>query len=795
MEGGTPSNKVLKRSAVICAVITVLLLLLCLRIFSIQLFDFKKYEQKVIDQITQVTPVAADRGEIYDKNGIVIATNITTYRLFIDPAVIAQQTVNDAKGYAEIIAKGLSQIESLGLSYDEIIAQSTYTRYRDRTLKKHISQEDAAKVRAFLEEAEIDDLALVHLQATSKRYYPYESLGSHALGFTNSDGDGIYGIELQYNEYLQGTDGKYVTAKDSSGKEMPYDYESYIPAIDGYSVVTTIDVYIQAELEEQVKQAYLESGGKNRACGVVMDVNTGAVLAMATYPNFDLNNPWTLNEDSQTKLDKALARLYESRLEEGSEEFLEKTRELYCETLRISNAEENQYQYESYEEFQSALSQGLMLAMWNNKVTTEVYMPGSTFKVITAAMAYEENLVRENETFSCPGYHIVLGQKIKCHKTTGHGSLTFARGIQQSCNPVLMMMGARIGQSRFYDYFNAFGYLDKTGIDIQGEGVSIFFDKNNFTELDLAVTSFGQNFKISVMQHLSAISAVANGGELVTPHLLSEVRDNEGNVIYSYETQVKRQVISQETSRIVSEVLREGVATDGGAKNAYVAGYRVAAKTGTSEKKDTHDTDYTPYVCSTVAYAPADSPEIAAIIMVDEPTEGVLYGSVVAAPYIGQLLEEILPYYGVEAVFDEDELAKQAIETPWLIALSVERAQKLAEMYGVSIDIVGDGDTVLAQSPAPLTLMEKGSAKVVLYTTEESKNNRKTVIVPDLTGMTAVAANGTLTGYGLNIKISGTKNYMSGTGAVVYEQSIPAGTPVEIGTVVELKFRYLDADD
>lgn len=796
MEGGTPSNKVLKRSAVICAVITVLLLLLCLRIFSIQLFDFKKYEQKVIDQITQVTPVAADRGEIYDKNGIVIATNITTYRLFIDPAVIAQQTANDAQGYAEIIAKGLSQIESLELTYDEIIAQTTYTRYRDRTLKKHISQEDADKVREFLEEAEIDDLALVHLQATSKRYYPYESLGSHAIGFTNSDGDGIYGIELQYNEYLQGTDGKYVTAKDSSGKEMPYDYESYIPAIDGYSIVTTIDVYIQAELEEQVKQAYIESGGKNRASGVVMDVNTGAVLAMATYPTFDLNNPWNLNEDSQGKLDAALAKLYASGLKEGSEEFLTFTQQLYCETMRIGNLKDiSQYRYDTYEEFYSALSQALMLAMWNNKVTTEVYMPGSTFKVITAAMAYEEDLVNENETFSCPGYHIVLGQKIKCHKTTGHGSLTFAKGIQQSCNPVLMMMGARIGQSKFYDYFNAFGYLDKTGIDIQGEGVSIFFDKDNFTELDLAVTSFGQNFKISVMQHLSAISAVANGGYLVTPHFLSEVRDNDGNVIYSYNTQVKRQVISAQTSRIVSSVLEEGVATDGGAKNAYVAGYRVAAKTGTSEKKDTHDTDYTPYVCSTVAYAPADSPEIAAIIMVDEPTKGVLYGSVVAAPYVGQLLEEILPYYGVEAVFDEEELAKQAIETPWLIALSVERAQELAALYGVSVEIVGDGNSVLAQSPSPLTLMEKGSAKVTLYTTEESKNNRKMVIVPDLSGMTAVAANGTLTGHGLNIKISGTKNYMSGTGAVVYEQSIPAGTEVEIGTVVELKFRYLDPDD
>lgn len=796
MEGGTPSNKVLKRSAAICAVITVLLLLLSLRILSIQIFDFEKYEQKVIDQITQVTPVSADRGEIYDANGIVIATNITTYRLFIDPAVISQQTAADAKGYAEIIAQGLSEIESLGLTYDEIMAQMSYTRYRDRTLKKHISEASADEVRLFLEEAELERLGLVHLQATSKRYYPYENLASHVLGFTNSDGDGIYGLELQYNKDLQGTDGKYVTAKDSSGKEMPYDYESYIPAVDGYNIVTTIDVYIQAELEEQVKQAYLESGGKNRASGVVMDVNTGAVLAMATYPDFDLNDPWTLNEDSQQKLDNALFKLETSGHKEGSEEFMARTRELYCETMRIANDEDAvKYEYKTVEDFSSALSQALMLAMWNNKVTTEVYMPGSTFKVITAAMAYEEDLVIENETFSCPGYHVVLGQKIKCHKTTGHGSLTFARGIQQSCNPVLMMMGSRIGQSRFYDYFNAFGYLDKTGIDLQGEGVSIFFEKENFTELDLAVTSFGQNFKISVMQHLSAISAVANGGYLVTPHLISEIRDDDGNVIYSYETQVKRQIISEETSRIVSSVLEEGVATDGGAKNAYVAGYRVAAKTGTSEKKDTHDTDYTPYVCSTVAYAPADAPEIAAIIMVDEPTEGVLYGSVVAAPYIGQLLTEILPYYGVEAVFSEDELQKQAIETPWLIALDVERAQELAKLYGVNIEIIGDGDTVLGQSPQPLTPMEKGSAKVVLYTTEDAKNNKKTVIVPDLMGMTSVAANGTLTGHGLNIKISGTKNYMSGTGAVVYEQSIPAGTEVEIGTVVELKFRYLDPDD
>lgn len=791
-----PSGKVLKRSAIICGVITAILLLLCLRVFSIQLFNFSKYEQKVINQITHVTPVSAERGEIYDRNGIVIATNVTTYRLFLDPAVIASQTTEDAKNYAEIIAKGLSQIESLGLTYDGIMKQTEYVKYRDRTLQKHISEEDADLVRAFLEEAEIDDLALVHLQATSKRYYPYENLASHVIGFTNSDGDGIYGLEYQYNEKLSGTDGKYITAKDSSGNKMPYNYESYIPAVDGYSVVSTIDVYIQAELEEQVKQAYIESDGKNRACGVVMDVNTGEVLAMATYPDFDLNDPWKLNEDSQTKLDAALSKLYESGYNEGGEDFVNFTCELYDTTTRTYTSSTG---YKTTEEFSSALTQQLLLQTWNNKVTTDTYMPGSTFKVVTAAMAYEENLVSETETFSCPGYHYVLGQKIKCHKLSGHGSLTFARGLQQSCNPVLMMMGERIGQERFYNYFDSFGYLDKTGIDLPGEGVSIFYDKDNFTELDLAVSSFGQNFKISVLQHMSAINAVANGGYLMTPYLVSEIRDGDGNVIYEHDPEVKRQVISEEAGAMVSAVLKEGVDTDGGAKNSYVAGYRVAAKTGTSEKKDTHDTDYTPYVCSTVGYAPADDPQISVIIMVDEPTTsstGMLYGSVIAAPYVGRVLEEVLPYYGVDAKFSDEELEKQAIQTPWCIGMDVTKAYNHATRYGVSqVEIVGDGDTVLAQSPSPLTLMEKGSSKVILYTTEEAKNDRKTVIVPNLSGMTAAAANGTLASYGLNIKISGTNSYMSGTAATVYEQSISAGTSVEVGTVIEVRFRDENVTD
>lgn len=763
MEGGTPSTKVRKRAGIICLAMSMIFVLLCFRILFIQTARFKEYNQNVIDQMTQETSVSADRGNIYDTNGVVIATNITTYRLFLDPAAISRKSKEDDVDYADIIAKGVSAIDGLKLTYDDVIKQAGYTKYRDRTLQKHISEELADAVREFLEVSELDDMALLHLQATSKRYYPYDTLACHVLGFTGSDGSGLYGLEYQYNDVLSGTDGKYIGAKDSFGNEMVYDYESYIPAIDGYNITTTIDVYIQAELEEQLKTTYIESGGQNRACGIVLDTNTGAVLAMAVYPSYDLNDPWELNYQS-------LAKLNSSGYEEGSEEYI-------------------------------ALKQQLLLESWSNKAINEMYMPGSTFKVITAAMAYEEDLVVDNELFNCPGYHIVSGQKIKCHKISGHGSLTFARGLQQSCNPALMMMGARIGSQKYLQYFESFGYFEKSGIDISGESITtqgqLFWSEEAFNNsaLNLAVASFGQNFKISPIAHLTAITAVANGGDLLTPHLIKEITDNEGNVIYSYEPQVRRQVISEDTSKKVSQILEEGVSGDGGAKNAYVAGYRIAAKTGTSEKKDEVSTDYEKYVCSTVAYAPAEAPRLSALILVDEPTQGVLYASVIAAPYIGALMEEILPYYGVEAEYSEEELKNVTLSAPALVAGRVAYVKPFAESLGFEVEVVGDGEYVKSQSPKTGTEVEPGSAKIILYTTDEAVAEKKTVKVPKLDGMTAVAANGTLTNLNLNIKISGTKNYMSGKGAVVVEQSPAAGTEVEEGSVVNVTFRYLDDDD
>lgn len=758
MVGGRPGPGVRKRAVIICAVLSAVFVLLCARILFIQIFNFDEYDQKVRDQITRETTVGANRGNIYDTNGVVIATNITTYRLFLDPAAIARQSRKDGVDYADMIAKGISAIESLEVSYDYVIEQSAQTKYRDRTLARHISEEQADEVRKLLSESKLDNKALLFLEATSKRYYPYDTLASHVLGFTGSDGTGMYGLELTYNELLRGVDGKYIGARDTYGNELVYDYESYVPAIDGYSITTTIDVFIQAELEEQLKTSYIESGGKNRACGIVMDTETGAILAMAVYPPYDLNNPSKLDEDSQRKLD-------ESGLDKDSEEY-------------------------------TALRLELLQVMWNNKAISDPYMPGSTFKVLTAAMAYEEDIVNKDETFLCAGGYRVHDRWIKCHLHSGHGNVTFDYGLQQSCNPALMQMGLRLGAENYFRYFSELGYFEKTGIDAPGEeytrlGVTFWNEKDfvdsALSDLNLAVASFGQNFKISPIAHITAINTIANGGDLVTPHLIKEITDKDGNVVYSYEASIRRQVFSEDTCTTVSTILEEGVSTDGGSKAAYVPGYRIAAKTGTSEKKDVTDTEYIPYICSAVAFAPAEAPKVSVLFMVDEPTDGVLYASVIAAPYVGSLLEEILPYCGVTPIYEEDE--REPTISPWVYDWDIEDAVERGEMFGFKVEVVGDGNKVLAQSPKSGEYVDPENPRLILYTTEESieeKNKEENlVVVPDLVGKTAVAANGVLTSYGLNVRLFGTANYQSND-VIVLTQSPAAGEKVTRGTVVSI---------
>ena len=782
--------RVTRRAGVLLIIAGLLFGGLLLRVLLYQTVGYDKYQQKVIEQMTTESSVNATRGNIYDRNGVLLATNISTYRVFISPSSIAsQQSEMNENGenvrLDELISQNLSSI--LDVTYEFVMKQTTYTRYLDRTIKKEVDEDTADRVRAFIDKYGLH--GMIYLQSSHTRHYPYSTLASHVLGFTGSDGTGLYGLEYSYNKMLSGTNGRYVTARDAQGNEMPYTYKEYIAAQDGYHINTTLDVYVQSALEEQLRTAYEEAGGQNRAAGVVMDVNTGEILGMAVYPSFDLNDPWTLDEDSAAQL--------------------------------ANNG------YSPTSEQYAAHKQALLLQMWSNKAITESYIPGSTFKVITAAMALEENAVSLNQTFHCPGYKVVLGQRIRCHKIHGHGTLSFVEGIQQSCNPVLMTVGEALGTKTFYSYLKAFGYLEKTGVDLSGEGSSVVISESAFTGLDLAIYAFGQNFNVTLMQQITAISAVANGGYLVTPHTVSSVTDGSGNVIKSYGTTVRRQVVSAQVCAQVADILEKGVSGDGGAKNAYVAGYRVAAKTGTSEKKEREcplcDSTGNPtkvdgvskyvcsickytgdpeefavsedYVCSTVAFAPADAPKYAVIIIVDEPTEGLLYGSTVAAPYVGNVLETILPYLGVDAVYSESEMNKKTVTIPncsdyW----SGSYAKKYCEAspYNLKVSFVGDPNGIVyKQWPEAGTVVEKEGATIVLYTDKTAAEDL--ITVPDLVGMSAVAANKALINAGLNIRIEGTKNY-AGSGVRVVEQSIPAGTKVPKGTVVEVKFLYVEGD-
>ena len=732
MESGSISRERLKRSAIVLVGIIAVFVILLIRILWIQTVDFDRYLSRVIDQMTTQSSVSAERGKIYDRNGNVLATNITTYRVFISPSSIASNQAEASKNgenvnYAETIARGLSEI--LSADYETVLKQTTYTRYLDRTIQKNVKDELADKVREFIEENGFQNM--IYLEATSTRYYPNSTLASAVIGFTNSDGDGLYGIEAYYDKTLSGSDGYYITARDSLGNEMPYEYESYIPAQDGGNLITTIDSYIQAALEEQLLATVAESDAENRACGIVMDVKTGAILAMATVPGFDLNTPWTLND-------------------------------YYVEFLR-----EDGYAVGS-EEYEAAAKQYL-LDMWRNKAVSDSYIPGSTFKVISSAMALSENKVKlEGDNVYCGGSLTLYGHNIHCHKLTGHGSLTFGEGLQQSCNVWFMTVGQRLGIAAYYKYFTSFGYLEKTGIDLPGEGNSVIKSKADMTDLDLAIYTFGQNFNITPIQHMTAIAAVANGGYLVTPYLVEYVTDTNGNVTYSHDAAIRRQVISQDVCDKLAVILEEGVSGDGGAKNVYVAGYQIAAKTGTSEKKGTEIRveDVEPYICSCIAYAPADDPQIAVLIMVDEPSSGVLYGSVVAAPYMGSFMETVLPYLGVERDVSRDN----SVKVPDLIGMSLDEAQLEAEMFEYEVIVKGSGTYVTDQVPKGYSTIDRTNKIITLYLGNASED--KSVKVPDLIGKTAFAANQMLINSKLNICIDGTDNYMSGTGATVVKQSI-----------------------
>ncbi len=823
------------RTKVVLGIFGVIGLIICARLVHLQILKYDYYKALVMDEITVETEVNPERGVIYDTTGNILATNRTVYLCFISPqdiidgtaaAIEEEKEQNEKKAEAEakgeewklpedapltewtdkngkvhkvtdmddLIASFLVETlsENYEVDYNDIMEKASKENRRYEEIAEELDEETAQKIRQFINDYDLK--MQIYLRADSIRYYPYGNLASHVVGFTNSDGIGVYGIEAFYNNLLEGESGRYISAQDANSNDMDYKYESFVEAKDGHNIVTTIDSYIQYELENQLEATLRENKAANRVTGVVMNVNTGAVLGMATAPDFDLNDPYVLDSDSQSVLDAYTA----SEEREADARLLAENNFKYVNPDVASDSEEfpalvdKHYKADRDHFYDQAYSNKyftLLYAMWKNKAITELYEPGSTSKIITTAMAFEEGVTTPEEVFFCGGSLKIdgYGSPISCHEHRGHGSLPYAKSLQQSCNPALMTVGFRIGRERFYNYFLDFGYGDITGIDLPGEAASYYHRFEDFSNVSLAVYSFGQTYKTTAIQQISAISAIANGGYVVTPHILKEVVDDEGNVIKNYEPEIKRQVVSSEVCSTISAILEDGVSGDGGARNCRVKGYKVAGKTGTSEKIDEKDESGQTYlrVGSSVAYAPADDPEVAVIIICDEPMGGSVYGSVVAAPYVSDLLASVLPYLGYEPQYTQEEL--ENIETGILdyTGYEVEVAKSSITNKGLKAIVVGDGVTVTGQIPEPGSMLNKESGRVILYTNGATGEDNL-VTVPDVTGKSAEAANRILTNAGLNVSIGGVDDNADAT---VATQSVAPGTEVPEGTVVKITLR------
>lgn len=738
-----------RRTWIMFLCLTLSLSLLLFYILSLQLFSYDYYRNKVWNQITTTSGLRAERGTIYDASGNVLAESRTAWRIFVSPVDVWEAGKNNGVDYAALIASTLSPV--LGVPYDTIYKRASNRRVIDETLLKKADEDTYRATLSVIDKNGLGDM--VHTEAYATRYYPGGSFLCHVLGFTGSDSQGLFGLEYQYNDLLTGEDGYYLYAKDANGNEMPSQYVGYVPAKDGNSIVTTIDSYIQQQLEYQIDQILNTYDAQNRVCGIVMNVRTGAILAMATTNGFDCNSPYQLDD------------LYDQKLKDSG---LDPASDAY-----------------------KKLKNELLYTMWSNKPVSELYEPGSTFKIFTAAVGLETGATTMNDRYSCSGALQIGGYRISCHKRGGHGSgFTFSYGLQNSCNPTMMTVAAKIGADRFYDYFVKFGYMDKTGIDLPSEPNTLFHKKDAIGTTELATASFGQRFKISILRQLTCIACVANGGTAVTPYLVEQVVDANGNVIYTHPFSEGERIISEDTARQIADCLEAGVSGDGGAKNAYVAGYRVAAKTGTSQKFDILDENGNSYlrVGSCVAFAPAGDADIAAIIVVDEPQNGK-YGSMVAAPYISALFEKVLPYLGEEASVSD---ADKTVTAGNYISKSVNEAAREIKSSGLSVRVIGNGDTVLSQVPAAGCELNQKLGCILLYTDSAPT---ELCVVPKLTGLDAETAVKALLSAGLNVEIAGAKNYYIGKNAIVATQSADAGLTVPRGSVIRLTFVHTDDQD
>lgn len=717
-------------------------------LFRWQILNGEELSAKAIDQSLQSTTVPAMRGTIYDSTGTkVLATSASVWTVVLEPNYLVDETDEKTESLRHTVAKGLSEI--LDMDEDYIYSKTCEQSYFTY-LKRRVESDTRDAINEFLTKNKISNG--VRMIADYKRYYPYGTVASNVLGFTGYDSQGLDGLELYYDDELRGTAGRLVSAKNALGTDMPFEYEQYNGAQDGNDLILTINETVQSILEKYLAEGVETYKVKNGAVAVMMNVNTGAIIGLAANPNYDPNDPYTIQD--QTILDE-IAALPEDEQEEAT-----------------TNAWYKQ---------------------WRNKAVSDTYYPGSVYKMVTGAMGLEEGVITVDSTFTCEGKIDVEGvtDGISCWKHVGHGTETFVEGLYNSCNPWFIHLGSLLGAETFCKYREAFGMTEPTGIDLPGEAVNLYHDVEDMGPAELATESFGQNFSITPIQMITACAAIANGGYLVKPHLVDRIVDSDGNIVKTADTGYRRQVISQETAESITEILHYN-AYYGTASGGQVAGYRVCGKTGTSEKMDKWNQDRTQemqYIASYCGFAPAEDPQYALLVYFDEPDSnengGLNGGNAVAGPIFAKMMAEILPYLGVEAKYTEEEYENLDTVSPAVIGMTVSEATEYLDSLGLSATIIGDEDsdvTITAQIPESGSDVPKGGT-VVLYTQNYSEDDAM-VEVPDFTDYD-MANCAYLAGiHGVQISTDGTTSDT----ALATMQDIAAGTHVKRGTVITLTF-------
>ena len=764
------------------------------KLYDIQINQHDEMWERAVDQQTRSATVPASRGTIYDRNGYMLAVSSTAEEVNISPKEIAafvekqrsdieaaqEKAAQKGESYTapEIrdqayIARGLSRI--LDVDQAKIEESMTKTNLMYVNIKKKTEQDLAVEVRRFIN-GEIDEeggevpegqrkkLQGVWMNPDSKRIYPYSSLASNVIGFVDGDNKGGVGLEAKYDSELEGTAGLTVTAKNAAGTDLLYQYEQYYDAENGSDLVLTLDVSVQAALEKGIEAMVKKFDAKNGATGIVMDVNSGAIVGMASYPNYDLNSYGTLYDDSlKAKLEATLAQLESQRMDYATEE--------------------------DYEAAVSEARSTTLQTQWRNKCVDSTYEPGSTFKPITLAMALEEGTVNMNSTFNCTGSVKVGVWTMHCSKKSGHGLQTLEQAVGNSCNPAFIKIGQSVGAETYYEYLKSFGLMEKTGVDMIGEVKGIFDEsalKNDVATL--ASYSFGQTFNVTPLELIRAQAACVNGGYLYTPYIVDQVLDDDGNIISQHDSTPVRQVISEETSAKVRQCL-EYVVASGTGKNGQVAGYRIGGKTGTADKTGTKTASNPKgdIVVSFMCFAPADDPQYIMLLTMDTPsrTTGTYpSGGNMVAPTASQIMAEILPYLGIEPDYTAEELSGADAAVPNVVGKTAADARAVLEGAGFSCKTVGSGETVTDQTPAGGAIVPN-NASIILYLGTEKSDTPCTV--PNVLGKTAAQANQALTDAGLIMKVTGATSSTSGN-VFAISQDKETGTELKAGSVVTVQF-------